>query len=39
MKQEIKILDFNNTDLLETFFDWTAMLSIRRTGLKSKYLE
>ena len=34
MKQEIKILDFNNTDLLETFFDWTAMLSIRRTGLK-----
>ncbi len=24
MKQEIKILDFNNTDLLETFFDWTA---------------
>ena len=34
MEQEIKILDFNNTDLLDTFFDWTAMLSIRRTGLK-----
>ena len=34
MKQEIKILDFSNTDLLETFFDWTATLSPRITSLK-----
>ncbi len=34
MKQEIEILDFNNEELLDTFFDWTAMLSPRRTGLK-----
>ncbi len=34
MEQEVKILDFNNEELLDTFFDWTAMLSPRRTGLK-----
>lgn len=34
MEQEIKILDFNNEELLDTFFDWTATLSNKRTGLK-----
>lgn len=34
MEQEIKILDFNNKELLDTFFDWTATLSFRVTGLK-----
>lgn len=34
MEQEIKILDFNNKELLDTFFDWTATLSNKRTGLK-----
>ncbi len=34
MEQEIEILDFNDEELLDTFFDWTAMLSPRRTGLK-----
>lgn len=34
MEQGIEILDFNNKKLLDTFFDWTAMLSIKRTGLK-----
>lgn len=34
MEQEIKILDFNNKELLDTFFDWTATLSNKRTGLQ-----
>ncbi len=34
MEQEVEILDFNNEELLDTFFDWTTMLSPRRTGLK-----
>ena len=34
MEQKIEILDFNNEELLDIFFDWTAMLSPRRTGLK-----
>lgn len=34
MEQEIEILDFNNKELLDTFFDWTATLSNKRTGLK-----
>lgn len=34
MEQEIKILDFNNEELLDTFFDLTATLSNKRTGLK-----
>lgn len=34
MEQEIKILDFNNKELLDTFFDWTVTLSNKRTGLQ-----
>lgn len=34
MEQEIEILDFNNEELLDTFFDWTATLSNKRTGLQ-----
>lgn len=34
MEQEVEILDFNNEELLDTFFDWTAMLSPRKTGFK-----
>lgn len=34
MEQEVEILDFNNEKLLDTFFDWTATLTTKRTGLK-----